>query len=275
MNIIRSPKLEYIGTVSNDPQWTFPLHEHENICEILFILDGEGRMIINSDVHYVKKGDIIVFNSKTLHEEFSCSHSPIEFIYFGIRSLQIEGLEKNTILSDTCNPIVNMDDYYDSIKTILLFVYKEFLEKEKGYEKICTEQLSSIIRLIQRVSFANEKEDDEELLNGLAIKTFLDKNYKEHMSLKELALEFNISPYYLSHLFFESYQISPINYVNNRRMGDAKWLLLNTDKKVKEIAQLLGYTNENYFSHFFKNKTGISPLSYRKKSQQENRSLNL
>ncbi|AYW46731.1 AraC family transcriptional regulator [Tetragenococcus koreensis] len=264
MEIIKEPQLDYLGTVANSPQWTFPLHEHCNHCELVIILNGKGRMIINDKIHYVERGDVIIYNSKTLHEEFSNAQSPIEFIYFGIRSLKIKELEDNTILPIKCNPKMNMGKYFPTIETLVSLIYKEFSDKKEGFESICSAQLSTIIHLIHRVSFRNERKNKFEPINSQLIKKYLDENYKKELQLKDIAKEFNISTYYLSHLFFESYQVSPINYINNRRIGEAKLLLLNTNKKIKEIANLLGYTDENYFSHFFKNKTGESPLNYKK-----------
>lgn len=264
MDIISKPKLNYLGTVDNSPQWTFPLHEHADVCELLIILDGKGQMIINDEIYHVKRADIIVFNSKTLHEEFSNTESPIKFVYFGIRSLKINGLKDNTILAKTCSPKINMEDYFPTIETLVSLIYKEFSTKDDGFEEICSAQLTTIIHLIHRISSRNERKRKFEPLNSQLIKDYLDENYKEDLRLVDIAKEFNISAYYLSHLFFETYQISPINYMNNRRIGEAKLLLLNTNKKVKEIADILGYSDENYFSHFFKNKTGESPLNYKK-----------
>lgn len=268
MKIISDPKLDYIGTVSDSPQWSFPLHKHETICEVLLILNGKGKITINNEIHSVKKADLIVFNSHTLHEEFSCLDCPIDFIYCGIRSLKIEGLKENTILPESYNPKINMSSYFSMLEPLFWFIYEEFQKKEEAFEEICTEQLRTTIHLIHRIAFLNEQKNTEKPSISQLIKEFLDENYKEHLSLKDIAKEFNINPYYLSHLFLKAHHISPISYIHNRRIGEAKLLLLNTDKKVKEIAQLLGYSNENYFSHFFKNKTGKSPLNYKKIEQK-------
>ncbi|MDN6641502.1 MAG: cupin domain-containing protein, partial [Tetragenococcus sp.] len=170
MEIISKPKLDYLGTVGNSPQWTFPLHEHENVCEILIILNGKGRMIINNEIYHVTRGDVIVFNSKTLHEEFSNMQSPIEFIYFGIRSLRIKGLEDNIVLPKTCSPTVNMSDYFPTIETLVSLIYQEFSDKEEDFAEVCSEQLSTIIHLLHRVSFLNERKRKFEPVDSQLIK---------------------------------------------------------------------------------------------------------
>jgi YesN/AraC family two-component response regulator len=46
-------------------------------------------------------------------------------------------------------------------------------------------------------------------------------------------------------------------------MEEAKRLLLSTDYSINEIAQRVGYDNFSYFSHVFRDKTGMTPNEYR------------
>ncbi|WP_083865530.1 helix-turn-helix domain-containing protein [Neobacillus bataviensis] len=54
------------------------------------------------------------------------------------------------------------------------------------------------------------------------IKEFIDKNYKKNIKLEDIAEALYINKYYLSHVFKEQMQISPINYLIHRRIGETK-----------------------------------------------------
>ena len=93
------------------------------------------------------------------------------------------------------------------------------------------------------------------------------ENYAKNISLKNIADELYISPDYLSHVFKNETGISPINYVITKRIGEAKKLLMTTDKNVQEISMEVGYENTNYFSLLFKKTTTLSPSTFRKKNR--------
>mgnify|MGYP003319274626 CR=1 FL=1 len=61
---------------------------------------------------------------------------------------------------------------------------------------------------------------------------------------------------------FASYTIG--EYLLKVRLDNAKFLLLNTNKSIENIAESCGFSSANYFSLMFKRKIGISPLNYRK-----------
>ena len=57
---------------------------------------------------------------------------------------------------------------------------------------------------------------------------------------------------------------TPTSLISNRIIIEAKRELYLTAKPVKQIAAILGYDDEFYFSRFFKKKVGVSPHVYRK-----------
>jgi two-component system response regulator YesN len=61
-----------------------------------------------------------------------------------------------------------------------------------------------------------------------------------------------------------------INYLTDIRIQRAKELLQSTNAKIKQIGEAVGYSNIYYFSRVFKNKTGITPVLYRKQNRIKN-----
>ncbi len=90
--------------------------------------------------------------------------------------------------------------------------------------------------------------------------------YFEIYSLDELAVEYKINKFRLCREFAKYYEYTPIQYLNKIRIAKAKELLLNTDEKIVAISQMVGFENTNHFIRLFKEKTGVTPLTYRRET---------
>ncbi|MEZ3477156.1 MAG: helix-turn-helix transcriptional regulator [Lachnospiraceae bacterium] len=90
--------------------------------------------------------------------------------------------------------------------------------------------------------------------------------YFEPYSLDELAAEYKVNKYRLCREFAKYYEYTPMQYLNKIRIDKAKELLLNTDDKIVEISQSVGIENTNHFIRLFKEKTGVTPLTYRRET---------
>ena len=60
--------------------------------------------------------------------------------------------------------------------------------------------------------------------------------------------------------------MTPNEYINRLRINQAKELLTNTDMSVFEIAEAVGFSDQNYFGRVFKKQTGTSPKKYIKEN---------
>ena len=82
--------------------------------------------------------------------------------------------------------------------------------------------------------------------------------------LSELALGYHISESHLSHIFKSVTGYAPIEYLMSCRLSAAKNLLSSSDKSIKEIIDLCGFSDESNFSRTFKKKVGMTPTEFRK-----------
>lgn len=99
----------------------------------------------------------------------------------------------------------------------------------------------------------------------LEIQQYLDENYHDEITLSEIAGRYQISPSYLSLLFTEFAGKKFVDYLTERRIKKVQELLRNTELKIYEIANAVGYNDSFYFSNCFKKIVGISPSEYREK----------
>jgi two-component system, response regulator YesN len=97
------------------------------------------------------------------------------------------------------------------------------------------------------------------------IEKYVEKHLDEKLTLKNVANHFAFTPNYLGSLFKEETDKYFTDFLVQKKLERACKLLKDTNMKIYEIADNLGYSNMNYFSKQFKEHYGISPLDYKKK----------
>lgn len=95
------------------------------------------------------------------------------------------------------------------------------------------------------------------------------REYREPLTVEALAASAGIGRWAYTRLFKELTGRLPLDFLNEVRIGQAKALLLNTEDRLGEIAQRVGYSSEYYFSRRFKRETGLSPGQYRRLRRRE------
>ncbi|MCW6675225.1 AraC family transcriptional regulator [Aerococcaceae bacterium NML160702] len=93
---------------------------------------------------------------------------------------------------------------------------------------------------------------------------YIGQNFQTALTVEDIAQHCNLNRNYFSRLFKEELNMSPSELINQYRMNLACELLTTTKQSVKEIAELVGYSNQFNFSAAFKKKQHISPLEWRK-----------
>ena len=96
-----------------------------------------------------------------------------------------------------------------------------------------------------------------------ACRAVIERDYRNKIGIQEIADQLNVSRNYLSTVFRKETDYSVIEYLNIVRLQHAKRLLRDTNLKIYEIADQVGFSDTYYFSSVFKKQTGVSPSEYR------------
>ncbi len=91
----------------------------------------------------------------------------------------------------------------------------------------------------------------------------VEQNFRKKNTVAEYASMLNKSPKTLSNLFSKISAKSPLQFIQDRKLLEAKRLLRYTDKSVKEIAYEIGFEDLQTFGRFFKNNEGVSPTDFK------------
>lgn len=261
----RLPQLLYLCNTETMQQ-NFPrvLHKHDDRLEIVFIVKGRGSHLIGDVTYHTKAGDILIFNQDVIHDEMAELNSDMVVYCCGIKDLKIKGMEKNCLFDIDSPAVISSGEKYPMIEQILSIMFLQIKENGNKASETCHYLLSTLLTLIVKLPREAIKTIPYKKFTLVEqVKQYLDIHYTENITLESLAFRFNLSPYYLSHIFKRETTFSPIQYLIRRRIGEAQSLLINTSYSVSKIAGLVGYDNANYFSTLFTKMIGISPSLYR------------
>lgn len=103
-----------------------------------------------------------------------------------------------------------------------------------------------------------------------AAKSYIDQNYHNpNLNLDLVADHAGLSKYYLCKEFQHKFGVSPGKYIREVRLAKAcRLLMTNTDYTMEQIAQQVGYSNNNYFGKVFRAEKGLPPDQYKKRSNR-------
>jgi AraC-like DNA-binding protein len=91
---------------------------------------------------------------------------------------------------------------------------------------------------------------------------FIREHYRRSLNVNELAGLIQRSPNYTISLFKEVTGQTPVQYMQQLRIAEARNLLLNTDFTITEIADYLGFYDTSYFYRTFRKLTSMSPTAF-------------
>ena len=253
----------FISHAIYESDWVSVLHTHP-FTEVFYVIDGSGSFLTNNKKFSVKKNDIIIVNPNIEHTEKSSIDDPLEYIAIGMSHMSFTN-KKDTI---TKKPFLfaNFQDKQEDILFYLQAIMMEVKKQEFNYEHICHHLANVLIYKLQRkLNVQVEIEAPSMIGKEVAIaKEYINHNFKEKITLDTLANIVHLNKFYLSRTFKAAVGQTPIEFLNERRLEEASVLLKTTDLTISEIASMIGFSSQSYFSELFLKSRGNTPTKYRK-----------
>ena len=159
----------------------------------------------------------------------------------------------------------------DGIEQLSKFAYQTtdapfiYITKLESFSRIFMADLLELLLVQQTLSLPRMFIETSTIYS---IDWFINTNHTGTHTRNELAAQLNVSPRHLDRILTERYGMTFQERLNMIRVKTAKDFLSTTDKKVSEIAELLGYNNTSHFCNFIKRKTGKTPSQIRNESKK-------
>lgn len=252
---------------------TYP-HRHDDFYEILFLTQGEGIHTIDFQNYPVKpntifflspgqihelylsedvKGYIFLFTSSFYHFNKTDPYKLFELPFFynlnqETPPLYLENETEKQVISELFKNAIyenqqNLTDSEEAIRALLDLILIQ-------------------CKRIYPLSKIEEKANKGKILVK-RFKQLIEEKSQENLSVKDYASLLAITPNYLSETVKSVTGRTSTDLINDRMIMEIKRFLTHTDLGISEIAYQLNFSDQSYFSKYFKKLTNQSPLEFR------------
>ncbi|MFY0629060.1 MAG: helix-turn-helix domain-containing protein [Flavobacteriaceae bacterium] len=247
-------------------------HFHPEI-ELVYVNKGQGKRHIGNHLSYFNNSQLLLIGSNLPHNGFT-------------DRLTTNGFEtlvqfKEDFLGETFFEIPEMkgiQELFERSKKGILFGVKTKQKVGKKIEKLAEKEGFKKILVFLEVLHALAKSDDYTILNadGFAFETvpqdsakldaiykYINENFKEHISLDEIASVATMTVPAFCRYFKKVTGKTFTKLVNEYRVVHATKLISESQMSITDIAYECGFNNFSHFNKLFKEITGKSASKYR------------
>lgn len=244
-----------------------PIHRANGSLDfcMLFIDSGKLELHVRDDIKIISCGELIFLPPRT--EYGYCQHSAGETSFFWIHftGYGVASLFKECLLS--YNDIISTgqrDLITDNIKAIC----GELMRRGPCFDVMNKSIFLYMLSVLGRENGASsdKKYRPESIAASLE---FIHNNFCGDISADELAQMEHLSVSRYRSVFRHTTGVPLKSYIINLRMNKAHELLEQTDLSVADVAEMVGYHDQLYFSRLFKKYASSSPNQYRKRLADE------
>lgn len=258
--------LLYVTESKYGEDWHSTFHSHF-FTEMIYITKGSGHFVSTNGKIPFESNQVILVNENIQHTEESNADDPVEYIALGFQGLSFKDAENGELIPFS---IYNIKKDKEEVQFVLHMLLSEV--KKPQYQNILI--VHNLLEILLVHLFRGNRVELEKTTLPLfnkdisTVKYFIERHYHDPITLDQLAEISHMNKYYLAHSFKKGIGVSPIEYLNEVRIGKSKHLLETTDHPISFIASLTGFSSPSYFSQAFKRIVEISPQEYRKNKKE-------
>lgn len=205
------------------------------------IIPIHGSLTISAGQTIKEEGQDVILIPSALHHSFYAESSN-QFFVFDIPSFYWPNRLAGNI---RC---YSFDERWQAIRSLLF--------AEVGHRPAANERLVDLFRYIAGVL------QEERQSPSVA---YIKEHFYQPLTIQQLADLEHFNPTYYVEWFKQQYGKSPMAYIRELRLAMAQELLTNTGYTLLQIAQQIGYANQETLTRLFRKEIGITPGEYRKK----------
>ena len=272
------PSYIYDGWIKPNVTWEKVPHFHEDI-EMVTVKTGKMAYSVNGTLIPLYEGDTIFVNSNQIHYSLSLDNETATYVIFIANpnilnsSVAVEMQALQPILNNPKLSYLRFRNINENTVDIHNFMLSLPDIRRDPFQ--VTKKFFDIWEIIlnQSKTYGMLDEDAQLDIHTRSFKAmmyYIQQNYKESITLDDIAMSGNISKSLCNKVFHKYVGDSPVNYLLNYRVRKVAELLRTTSLSLSEIAALTGFNGTSYMSEMFKKSFKSSPRDFRKNWEDNN-----
>lgn len=262
----------------------YPWHWHDEL-EAAFVQKGKAAVFIDGKQYILGEGEGFLVNRRVLHASSAGARGDVFLPNILFLPSLLYGTQESVFWKKYMEPLLLAPEFSHVIlrkeegwQTQMLERMREAFEimtqESYGYEVRVRERLSEMMLLLcehreELAVFAGEfsGRTRREMDRIRAMLTFVQTHYDQPLQVDQIADSASVSRRECLRLFRRVLDTSPMRYVTDLRIGQAKRLLSETGLPLLAVANRCGFSDESYFIKVFRERTGVTPAKFRKQRQ--------
>lgn len=285
----------YHGSTQN---WKMKGYHLHNQYEILLFLSEGAVMEVGNRSYQTKVGDLFLLNNKEYHRSIGAAGKDYnryvlmfeeDILIAGEKALGYEFskyfrnrpdnfMHKLHLNYQYLNEVehkfkavemqINQKGSYAHQTKVALAILDLIMSINEKYEFLLkTDQKKESDTFVEQAFKLKKLSSQHERIEQ--IKKYVEDHITEKLEVDEIAKQFYISSYYLSHQFKKETGFTLLQYITNQKIMAAKGML-KKGYSVTDVAGGLSYNSDSHFISVFKKQTGITPKKYATEKNSKN-----
>lgn len=264
-----SPEFPFNTSRTQHPEG-HPVHTHD-FFELVYVLRGKALHIVDGKKYPISKEDLFLLNPEESHGYEVSTSRGIEIINcFFLPSLVNDPECLEPCYNSRRHKLHLTGALNIKVRELLDTMFDELVHKRVGFKQVIKAYLVELLVTLNRVF---EQQEKEEKLGGhlsdfkkqaiwSAVK-YIEENYKENFRLAEIAARAHLHPNYFCEVFKKMMGKTVIEYRNEMRIRESRYLLRSPSFNVTSVSLEVGFNDLTYFERIFKRYVGLSPRDYK------------
>lgn len=229
-------------------------------CQIFCVMAGRGELSYRGKVYPLSPGDLGILRSGEPHAYSSDPDAPMGQVWMEFYGANSTALVEH-ILSQ-CGPILH-GAVVGRVETLLGTMINRLTVT--GDRSPSLEVYEILLELLRSADAAPLQTLSPDVKSNFAlVEGYINAHLGENIPNQTLANLCGVSLSYFVKGFKKVYRTTPQQYVANRRVAKAKYMLTETTASLESICEALGFCNTSHFVRCFRACEGITPAQYRR-----------
>lgn len=250
----------------------YPLHYHQDI-EFVCVLKGEITLKNGCCTYSLKSGDIFTNSGHEVHGMASSDPDNV------VALIQISNRyfsQYFPTLSKSCYRTYSnksKSKKHDKLQEMILAILLQYSIKSPKYKTECIYAMIDVISYLEKVfnlfafngkTIVNFENNNQITIDRISrITRYIYEHYSEKITLDELCEMEHLSKFYLSHIIKNYTGMNFREFLCFARVEWSEIPLLDSNKKISQIARDVGFSTTSYYESYFEKWFGHSPAAHR------------